>query len=114
MEYKRAARIGKVVREEISEILSKRVKDPRIKLVTITDVSVTDDLRLARVYFSCMAGQQEKDKVYKGLKSASRFIRRELGKRLELRYIPDIIFEYDSSLEYGSRIDSILRRIEKG
>lgn len=114
MEYKRAARIGKVVREEISEILSKRVKDPRIKLVTITDVSVTDDLRLARVYFSCMASQQEKDKVYRGLKSASRFIRRELGKRLELRYIPDIIFEYDSSLEYGSRIDSILRKIAKG
>jgi ribosome-binding factor A len=114
MEYKRATRIGRVVKEEISEILGKRVKDPRIKLVTITDVSVTDDLRLARIYFSCMAGQQQRDEVQKGLNSASRFIRRELGKRLELRYIPDIVFEYDSSLEYGSRIDSILRTIVKG
>lgn len=112
MEYKRATRVSNVIKEEISEILSKRVKDPRIKLITITDVAMTSDLRLARVYFSFMGEVgNEKDKVLKGLRSASGFIRRELGKRLGLRHTPDIVFEYDSSLEYASRIDRILREI---
>lgn len=111
MGSKRATRVSNVVKKEISEILSKKVKDPRVKLITITDVAMTPDLRLARVYFSFMGEGNEKDDVLKGLSSASGFIRRELGKRLGLRYTPDIVFEYDSSLEYASRIDRILREI---
>lgn len=112
-EYKRATRVSEIIREEISEILSRKVKDPRVEMVTITHVSMTDDLRTAKVYFSFMGKGVKKDKVLQGLNSASRFIRRELGKRLEIRYTPDIIFEYDSSLEYGSRIDGILRDFTK-
>ena len=112
-EYKRATRISEIVREEVSEILSRKVKDPRVEMVTITHVSMTDDLRTAKVYFSFMGKDIEKNRVLQGLNSASRFIRRELGKRLEIRYTPDIVFEYDSSLEYGSRIDRILRDFTK-
>jgi ribosome-binding factor A len=79
--------------------------------VTITAVDVTPDLHLARVYFSVMGDEAARKNTQKGLSSSVPYIRRELGRRLRMRYVPDILFQYDSSLEYGNRIESLIREI---
>ena len=113
MDYKRADRVSDLLREEIAQILLKDIKDPRIGFVTITDVEVTDDLRQARVFFSMVESDRELEKTTKGLNSASCYIKKKLGKRLRMRYIPDIVFKFDSSLRYGSHIDSILEGLKR-
>jgi ribosome-binding factor A len=113
MEYKRKERLGDLIKEVISEMIMKKVKDPRIGFITITDVEMTDDLRLARVFFSVMGGDREKKDSFLGLESATGFIKKELGLKLRLKYAPDIVFEYDDSLEYGSRIDRIIENLRK-
>lgn len=95
----------------VSELLVKGLKDPRIGFVTITGVKVTDDLHLATVYFSVIGSDEEKKATEAGLNSARGYIRKELGKNLRMRYIPDITFRYDESVEYGSRIESLLKEI---
>jgi len=112
LEFSRSSRVGESVHKEISALLLKGLKDPRIGFVTITAVDVTPDLHLARVYFTVMGDEEARRETEKGLKSSVPYIRRELGKRLRMRYVPDIIFRFDSSLEYGSRIESLLREIE--
>jgi ribosome-binding factor A len=87
------------------------LKDPRIGFVTITAVDVTPDLHLARIYFSVMGDETARKNTQKGLSSSVPYIRRELGRRLRMRYVPDILFQYDSSLEYGNRIESLIREI---
>jgi len=95
----------------VSELLVKGLKDPRIGFVTITGVKLTDDLHLATVYFSVIGSDEEKKATEQGLNSARGYIRKELGKNLRMRYIPDIVFRYDVSVEYGSRIESLLKEI---
>lgn len=112
MDFKRADRVSDLLKEEIAGMLLREIKDPRIGFVTITDVEVTDDLRSARVFFSIIGSNSELEETTRGLNSASGFIKKKLGKRLKMRYIPDIIFKFDSSLEYGSRIDGILRNLK--
>jgi len=87
------------------------IKDPRVALVTITKVKVTDDLRQAQVNFSIFGESDDKDDALQGLQSASGFIKRMLAQRVRLRRIPELRFCYDSSLEYGNRIEQL---IEKG
>ena len=112
MGYKRADRVSDLLKKEISQMLLREVKDPRIGFVTITDVEVSDDLRSARVFFSMIGDNSELEKTTKGLNSATGFIKRKLGKKLRMRYIPSIIFKFDDSLEYGSYINTILRDLE--
>lgn len=95
----------------ISELLVKGLKDPRIGFVTVTGVKVTDDLHLATVYFTVIGSDAEKTSSEDGLNSARGFIRKELGKSLRMRYVPEVVFRYDSSVEYGARIESILKGI---
>lgn len=116
MTYKRSEKVAEAVHEFISGLLLKGLKDPRIGFVTLTGVKLTDDLRLATVYFSVVGSDDEKRESEKGLNSAKGFIRKELGKNLRLRYVPDLIFKYDVSLEYGNRIESLLNElnIDKG
>ncbi len=97
------------MRGEISEILLKELKDPRIGFVTITKVAVTDDLRQARVYYSVFGGEEEKEDSFQGLESATGYIKRELGRRMRLKYMPEITFLFDDSLEYGAHIEELLR-----
>ncbi len=97
MNYKRSEKVAEAVHELISELLIKGLKDPRIGFVTVTGVKVTDDLHLATVFFSVVGSEDEKKETEKGLNSAKGFIRKELGRNLRLRYIPDIIFKYDDS-----------------
>jgi len=108
--YKRADRVADVIQREISYLLLKKVKDPRVRHVTVTGVKVTDDLRLARVYYTSL--DQDKSVVDEGLSSAKQMIRRELGQVLQLRFVPEIRFDYDASFEYGDRIERLLKEIK--
>ena len=114
MSVKRATRVADLIMAEISNILLKQVKDPRVQHVTITRVKVTDDLRTARIFFVEMGKEVCDPQVKTGLDSTKGFVKRELGKRLQLRYVPDLIFMVDESFEYGSRIDRLLAEIHKG
>ena len=109
--YKRSDKVAEAIHEMVSELLVKGLKDPRIGFVTITGVKLTDDLHLATVYFSVIGSDEEKKATEQGLNSALGYIRKELGKNLRMRYIPDIVFRYDVSVEYGSRIESLLKEI---
>ncbi|MFH1146496.1 MAG: 30S ribosome-binding factor RbfA [Pseudomonadota bacterium] len=113
LSYKRSDRLSDLIRAEISDIILKKIKDPRISLVTVTSVDVTSDLRIARVYFSALGDEEERGKAAAGLTSATGFIRKLLGSRLDLRYVPDIEFIYDQSFDYGERIEKPLKTIEK-
>ena len=109
--FKRSDKVAEAIHEMVSGLIVKGLKDPRIGFVTITGVKVTDDLRLATVYFTVIGSDEEKSATEKGLNSARGFIRKETGKNLRMRYIPDIIFKYDASVEYGSHIESLLKEI---
>ncbi|MBP7340836.1 MAG: 30S ribosome-binding factor RbfA [Smithellaceae bacterium] len=113
MNFKRADRVGELILAEMSDILLKTVKDPRLHAVTITAVKVTDDLRNARIYFVEMGKDELNEEVQAGLTRARGFVRRELGHRLQLRFVPDIVFVHDKSFGYGNRIEKLLVQIAK-
>jgi len=109
--FKRSEKVSEAIHEMISALLIKGLKDPRIGFVTITGVKVTDDLHLATIYFTVVGTDEEKKGTEQGLNSARGFIRKEIGKNLRMRYVPDLVFKYDTSVDYGNRIDSLLRQI---
>ena len=100
-----------MIQQEISELLVRKIKDPRLELVTITGVKVSPDLKLARVYFSRFGNPDEIRRGLEGLQSATGFIKRELGQRMKLRRVPDLEFVHDTSFEYGDRIESLLKNL---
>jgi ribosome-binding factor A len=110
--YKRSEKVAEAIHELVSELLIKGLKDPRIGFVTITGVKVTNDLHQATVYFTVIGSDEEKKATELGLQSARGFIRKEMGKNLHMRYVPDLIFRYDESVEYGSRIETLLKEID--
>lgn len=105
----RHARVAERIREEISLLLQNRVRDPGTAPVTVTDVTVTPDLRMARIFYSVLGGEEERAAASKGLRRSKGFLRRELGRVLQIRYSPDLTFLYDASYEKGARIDRLLR-----
>ena len=113
MLHKRAHRVGDLIQEVICEMLLKDLSDPRLTSVTITEVEVTDDLRLAKVFFSAMGNQTREEASLQGLQSATGYIKKRLGRELKLRYTPDLLFEVDHSFEYGSKIDRLIRDIQE-
>jgi len=113
MRYKRVDRVNDLIQAELSDILLKETKDPRIGFITITSVETTDDLSHAKVFVSIMGEEKEKDLAIQGLRSASGYIRLRLKKRVKLHRIPQIEFVYDSSIEYGDRINKILQKLRE-
>lgn len=113
MTVKRAHRVADVIMADISNILLREIRDPRIKSITITGVKLTDDLRLAKIFFVETGKDDCNPQIKEALEKATGFLKRELGKKLKLRYVPDIIFMYDESFTYGSRIDRLLAEIRK-
>ena len=106
--YKRADRVADQIRMEVADILMRKIKDPRVHDVTVTDVELTGDLRIAHVFVTTMeTGEAERD-VFTGLSKASGFVRSELGRRLSLRYLPAVIFKKDVSGPRGDRIMQLL------
>ena len=112
MASNRIGRINEEIQRELASLL-RTVKDPRVHgLVTITNVDTTSDLRYARIYVSALNKDQEKD-MLKGLKSAAGFLRRELGRALQLRYTPELQFIADDSIQHGAHILEVLRQVER-
>lgn len=110
-DFKRADRVSDLIRVEISDIMRKRIRDPRIGTITITGVKLTDDLRLAKIFFVEMGKDTCSDETLEGIQKAKGFLKRELGKRLQLRHTPEITFLYDKSFAYGNRIEKLLAEI---
>ncbi len=111
MTVKRAEKVAEAIHEIISALLIKGVKDPRIGFTTITGVKLSDDLHLATVFFSVVGDETEKKSAEKGLNSAKGYLRKEVGRNLRMRYVPDLVFRYDASLDYGQHIDELLDEI---
>ncbi|HBT18535.1 MAG TPA: 30S ribosome-binding factor RbfA [Clostridiaceae bacterium] len=107
----RSGRINEEMKKEISAIIMNGLKDPRITaMITITDVEVTSDLRYAKVYVSIFGTETEKEESFLGLKNSAGFIRREVGKRIQLRYVPELIFVVDDTIDRGMHIDELIKK----
>jgi ribosome-binding factor A len=106
---RRPERVAEMVLREISQLLLRDLKDPRLRGTTLTQVRVTDDLRHARVLFSHMGGSAHAAEAIKGFQSASGFIRRHIGRALQLRYTPELVFEFDPGIESAARVEALLR-----
>ena len=110
---KRSEKVAEAIHQIVSELLIRGLKDPRIGFVTITGVKMTDDLSVAKVFFSVIGGEEEKKGTQAGLQSAAGFIRKEVGKQLMLRHVPEIHFRFDDSLERANSIERLLRQIHE-
>ncbi len=104
-------RLNNLFVKELSEIIMLEVKNPLIKSVCITSVSITNDLSYAKVYFTCM--NEDRNMVLKELKEASGFMRSKLCDRIDIRHTPELIFEYDDSIEYGKRIEEVIEKLHE-
>jgi ribosome-binding factor A len=109
----RAKRLGEQIQRELTELLRRDVKDERIGNVTITQVSVTGDLRVARVYYLVFGKEGSDPKVQRGLESAAGFLRNALSKSLMIRYTPTLSFELDTSIERGVRLTQLINSLKK-
>ena len=108
----RIERLNNLIRHEISDLLQRQVKDPRLgNLVTVTEVSVSPDLRQAKIFVSHMGSEQEKRETLSVLAAASGFFRKELARRLKLRRIPELSFQWDESIERGARLLHLIDQI---
>ena len=110
--FSRSERVGGQIQKILSEILQRDIHDPRLALTTITGVKMSRDLRLARIYFATAGDKHRKAAADLGFQSAAGFVKRTLAARLGLRYMPDLVFSYDESFDYGARIDNLLRAID--
>lgn len=108
--YKRAIRVGDTIKKETADIIMNKLRDPRIGFVTVTGARVSDDLRHATVYVSVF-DEKKLNRTMDVLNSSASFVKAELSRRLKMRYIPDIHFILDESIEYGKKIDRILDEI---
>ncbi|MEI4768533.1 30S ribosome-binding factor RbfA [Psychrobacillus sp. FJAT-51614] len=109
----RANRVAEQMKKELGEIIVRKLKDPRIGFVTVTDVEVTGDLQQATIYLTVLGGETKRDETLKALEKAKGFIRSEIGHRIRLRITPELLFKFDESAAYGNRIDDLLREINK-
>lgn len=111
----RPERVAESIKREMAEILSNRLRDPRLGgMISVTDVEVTPDLSLARVYVSVLAPDDQRDRALEALAHSAGFVRHELAPRLGLREVPEIRFLLDTSIQKGARVDELLRRIADG
>jgi ribosome-binding factor A len=113
MEGKRSEKVADLIKKEVSQMLVKTIKDPRIGFVTITKVTVSEDFRFAKVYFSVAGTLRERERSMKGLDSAKGYVRKELGRRIRLRYTPEIMFQFDPSIEYAIHMEELIQSIHQ-
>ena len=110
---RRPARVNELLRAEISELILREVKDPRVSegLITITEIRVSPDLRHATVFVSHMGSEEEREHALAGLQHAAPFLHRELMHRLKMRNVPDLVFRFDPSIERGARLADLIRKV---
>ncbi len=110
---KRTIRVGEQILKEIAVLLLESVKDPRVKSVTMTGIRLSKDLKHARVYYSVLGGRGEVGRAQAGLDSAKGYIKRKIGQRLALRYVPELLFIHDESLEVGTNLEKLLETLKR-
>ena len=110
---RRAVRVGDQIQKEIAVLLLERVKDPRVKGVTVTGIRLSDDLKIARIYYSLIGSKAQVERAQAGLDSAKGFIKKQIALRMALKYVPEITFLHDSSLEEGNHMDRLFDKIRK-
>ena len=109
---RRIQRVNNLIRHEISDLLQRQVKDPRLgNFVAVTEVSISPDMKHARIFVSHMGSEEERRETLSVLASASGFLRRELAKRLRLRHIPELSFQWDDSIERGARLLELIDQV---
>jgi ribosome-binding factor A len=109
----RQRRVQEMLVHEVAEILRREIQDPRIGFVTITDAEVSPDLRHARIFFSVLGEPEKREETTKALNRAAGFVRSEFARRAQMRYVPDIRFQFDSSVERGARIHELLAQVKE-
>ena len=107
-EFSRSQRVAEQIRRELAELIRLEVKDPRVGFITLTDVEITPDYAHAKVFFTSMKGEEGLDEILTGLRRASGFLRRELGRRVRIHTTPELHFHYDASVERGSRLSRLI------
>ena len=107
--FSRKDRVSEQIRRELAELIRTELKDPRVGMISITDVVVTADYAHAKVFFSTLAGRESLPDVMTGLQKASGFLRRELGKRISIHMTPQLHFVFDQSLERGADMDQLIK-----
>ncbi|MCP4687950.1 MAG: 30S ribosome-binding factor RbfA [Desulfobacterales bacterium] len=110
--FSRSERVREQIRKTLSDILVREVNDPRIRTATISEVQMTRDLRIARVYYAISGDAKQRDAALRGFESARGWLKRVLAGRLKLRYMPDLEFYYDNSFDYGASIDNLLKAVQ--
>ena len=108
--FSRRDRVSEQIRRELAELIRGELKDPRVGMISLTDVAVTADYAHAKVYFSTLAGSAKVDEVMTGLEKASGFLRRELGKRISIHTTPQLHFVFDQSLERGADLSALIQK----
>jgi len=109
---RRIERVNNLIRHEISEMLQRQVKDPRLgNFISITAVSTSTDLKYARIFVSSIRMDEEREEVLKTLTAAAGFFRSELAKRLRMRYVPELSFQWDDSIEHGARLLELMDKL---
>ena len=110
--FARSDRVFGQIHKVLSDVLLKKIKDPRLESATITDVKMSRDLRIARIYFTTTGNKKNAEEAVEGFKSAIGYVKRTLAGQLGLRYMPELRFFYDESFDYGSHIDKILKDVK--
>lgn len=110
MTHRRPERLAETIKQEISDMIRNELKDPRIGFITITRVEVSGDLRHSKVYVSVMGEEKQKKDSMEGLQCAKGFVRSELGKRVRLRYVPEINFVLDDSIDRGNKVLDLINK----
>lgn len=109
---KRSVRVGDLILREVADLLSRKVKDPRVNGVTLTGVEMSNDLKHAKIFFSHLGVASEVRRAATGLESAKGFIKREIGLRLDLRNVPEVVFLHDPSLKTGADMEKLLEKLK--
>ena len=113
-DYPRSRRIAEQIQRELSEIIRLELKDPRVGMITLTDVEVTQDYSHAKIFFTRLGDAAENTSILKALEHAAGFLRSELAHRMRLRIVPQLHFEYDESVERGVRLSHLIDEAVSG
>ncbi|MGC3964385.1 MAG: 30S ribosome-binding factor RbfA [Rhodocyclaceae bacterium] len=107
-DYSRSSRVTEQIRRELAELIRLEVKDPRVGFITLTDVEISADYAHAKIFFTSMKGREGLEEIQTGLRRASGFLRRELGRRVRIHTTPELHFVYDESVERGSHLSALI------
>ncbi len=110
-EFSRTRRLGEQIQRELAEIIQRELKDPRVGFVTVSAVDVSRDLKYAKVYITELGEESHREELLEALSHAAGFLRRELGRRLTVRAVPELRFQYDTSIEYGAKLEALIDEV---